>query len=291
MPPAPPTRVALGVDIGGTNIRAARVDHDGRVEWRHALRTDSGPDPVALVIELCRAGLDDRVTAIGIGVPGRLDQRRSTVLSSGFVELAGRHLGEVVGGALGRPARLENDAAMALIAERRLGAARGSRDVVLFTAGTGIGGAVMVGGELVRGRGNAGQLGHLALERAGPVCNCGRRGCSETLASGTALGHLMETAGLAEGTSVEDLLARPGEPAAAEVLERWSGAWRAAIDTVVAVLDPKLVVIGGGLGAPVVSALEGSRAATSPWFDCPVVAAELGDDAGVIGAGLHALGD
>ncbi|MEX1344536.1 MAG: ROK family protein [Candidatus Limnocylindrales bacterium] len=286
---APAIRVALGVDIGGTNIRAARVDEDGHVEWQRTIATDSGPEPTALVVELCREGLDDAVEAVGIGVPGRLDGERTTVLSSGYVELAGQRLGQVVGSALGRPVRLENDAAMALIAEHRLGAAVGAQDVVLFTAGTGIGGALAVGGKLLRGRGNAGQLGHLALDRSGPACNCGRQGCSEMLASGTALGHLMRANGLAPGTSVEALLERPDEPAAAAVLGRWSAAWRAAIDTVVAVLDPELVIIGGGLGAAVVAALETSRAATSPWFDCPVAAADLGDDAGVIGAGLCAL--
>lgn len=289
MSPALPFGSAIGVDIGGTNIRAARIDPAGQHSGLRRVRTDSSSQASELVVELCSELLDDEVRAIGIGVPGRLDRTRSTVLSSGYVELAGQRLGEVVADATGRPTVLENDAGMALYAELRVGAASGARDVVLFTAGTGIGGAVTVDGELLRGRGNAGQLGHLTLERGGLACNCGRSGCSEVLASGTALGHLIEAAGLADGTTVESLLERPQDPDATRVLERWGGAWRAAIDSVVAVLDPELVVIGGGLGAAVVQTLELTHPTTSSWFACPVVPATLADDAGVVGAGLLAL--
>ena len=290
MSPAPSRDWAIGVDIGGTNIRAARVDTEGHMADLRKVRTDSGPDAPSLVIGLCQELLDDEVEAIGIGIPGRLDHERTTVLSSGYVELSGLRLGEAVGGAMGRPAVLENDAGMALIAELAIGAASGADDVVLFTAGTGIGGAVAVGGELLHGRGNAGQLGHLALDDGGPRCNCGRRGCSEVLASGTALRHLLRDAGLPAATTIETLLQqRASDPAATEVLERWGRAWRDAIDTVVAVLDPELVVIGGGLGAAAVATLEVTHPTTSPWFECPVVPARLGDDAGVIGAGLRAL--
>lgn len=289
MAPALPVGPAIGVDIGGTNVRAARVDEAGRPSGLRKVPTGSGDDPASLVIELCRELLDDGVQAIGIGIPGRLDRERTTVLSSGYVELAGQRLAEAVASALGRPAVMENDAGMALVAELRAGAAADADDVVLFTAGTGIGGAVASGGRLLRGRGNAGQLGHLALDRRGPACNCGRRGCSETLASGTALGHLIEAAGLPAGTSAESLLQRREEAAPAQVLLAWGGAWRDAVDTVVAVLDPELVIIGGGLGGAVVATLEATHPTTSPWFTCPVVPARLGDDAGVVGAGLLAL--
>lgn len=284
-----PIRSAIGVDIGGTNIRAARIDADGQLSRPRRIPTDSGPDAASLVIDVCRELMDDSVEAVGIGVPGRLDGDRSTVLSSGYVELAGQRLGEVVGAAVGRSAVLENDAGMALVAEMRLGAATEVDDVVLFTAGTGIGGAVAVGGELLHGRGNAGQLGHLTLERGGAECNCGRRGCVEMLASGTALGHLIEDAGLPTGTTVETLLEGRADAPMSAVLDRWAAAWRDAIDTVVAVVDPELVIIGGGLGHAVVAALEVTRPTTSQWFACPVLPAHLGDDAGVIGGGLRAL--
>lgn len=289
MAPALPTGSAIGVDIGGTNVRAARVDAAGHVRERRRLPTDTTTGLAGLVIELCRELLDDEVAAIGIGIPGRLDAERRTVLSSGYVDLAGQPLAGTVAEAIGRPAVMENDAAMALFAELRVGAAAEAENVVLFTAGTGIGGAVAIGGRLRHGRANAGQLGHLALERGGPRCNCGRTGCAEMSASGTALGHLIEAAGLPPDTTIESLLARRDEQDAAAVLDAWGGAWRAAIDTVVAVLDPELVLIGGGLGASAVATLKVTHPTTSPWFECPVLPARLGDDAGVIGAGLLAL--
>ena len=290
MSPAPPSGSAIGVDIGGTNVRAARVDRDGRLSGLLKVRTGSQPDPLELVSGLCRRLLDDDVEAIGIGIPGRLDGDGATVLSSGYVELAGQRLGDIIGGRVGRPVVLDNDAHMALLAELRLGAATDAGDVVMFTVGTGIGGAVALDREVLRGRGNAGQLGHLTLDPQGPECNCGRRGCSEVLASGTALGRLMEEAGLPPGTTAESLLERRADDTvAAGVLCHWARSWRDAIDTITAVLDPDLVLLGGGLGSAAVAALEACAPSVSPWFGCPVVPARLGDDAGVIGAGLRAL--
>jgi glucokinase len=107
--------------------------------------------------------------------------------------------------------------------------------------------------------------------------------------SGTALNGYIEEAGLPKGTTVERLLAASGDdPAAAAVLARWVAPWRHTIDTAIAALDPDLVVLGGGLGVAAAAALEGIVPG-SPWFECPVVAATLGDDAGVIGAGLRAF--
>lgn len=282
--------VTIGVDIGGTNVRAARVTRDGQLSGRLKVRTDSDADLPGLVTDLCARLLDEEVEAIGVGIPGRLDRDGTTIRSAGFVALAGQPLGASIGRAVGRPVVLENDAHMALLAELRLGAARGIDHVVMFTVGTGIGGAVAVDRTVLRGRGNAGQLGHLALDPGGPPCNCGRRGCAEVLASGTAMNRLIRESGLPPATTAEMLLSRRFEdPVAAGVLHRWAGAWRDAIDTAVAVLDPDLVVLGGGLGAAAVAALEACFPATSAWFECPVVPARLGDDAGVIGAGLRAF--
>jgi len=281
--------VAIGVDVGGTNVRAARVDRAGRLSGHVRVGTDSGSDPSGLVIDLCRALLDDGVVSIGVGIPGRLDRDRTTVISSGYVDLAGVRLGEVVEQAIGLPVTLENDAHVALLAELRLGAAAYAEHVVLFTVGTGIGGAVAMDRAVIRARGNAGQLGHLAIDPAGPACNCGRRGCSEVMASGTALNHLTADAGLG-GTTAEALLERrQTDPVAADVLRRWASAWRDAIDTVIAVLDPDVVVLGGGLGRVAVTALEAYAPSMSEWFRCRIVPAGMGDDAGVIGAGLRAL--
>ena len=284
-----PPRVTIGVDVGGTNVRAARIGPDGAVSGLRKVRTDSQPSVVDLIESLVRDLVDDDVAAVGVGIPGRLGRGGRTVLSAGFVDLAGIALGEVLCARIGRPVVLDNDAHMALVAELAVGAATGADDVVMFTVGTGIGGAVAVAGEVLRGRGNAGQLGHLTVDPAGPMCKCGRRGCSEVFLSGTALKGYIEDAGLPKGTTVERLLVAAGDdPTAAAVLARWVAPWRHAIDTTIAAFDPDLVVLGGGLGVAAVAALEGIVPA-SPWFECPVVAATLGDDAGVIGAGLRAF--
>lgn len=284
-----PTGVTIGVDVGGTNVRAARIGPDGAILGLRKVRTDSLPSVVDLIESLVRGLLDNDVVGVGVGVPGRLDRDGRTVLSAGYVNLAGIALGEVLGARIGRPVALENDAHMALFAELAVGAATGAENVVMFTVGTGIGGAVAVARTVLRGRGNAGQLGHLTIDPAGPVCKCGRRGCSEVFLSGTALTGYMEDAGLPKGTTVERLLVDSrDDPTAAAVIARWVTPWRAAIDTTIAALDPDLVVLGGGLGVAVATALRGTAQA-SPWFECPVVAATLGDDAGVIGAGLRAF--
>jgi glucokinase len=283
-----PRGVTIGVDIGGTNVRAARIDPAGTVSGLLKVRTDSSPSVPDLVEALVRLLLGDDVVAVGIGIPGRLDRGGRTVLSAGFANLAGVAIGELLSDRIARPVVMDNDAHMALVAELAVGAAREADDVVMFTVGTGIGGAVAVSRRVLSGRGNAGQLGHLTVDPAGPPCKCGRHGCSEVFLSGTALNRYIEDAGLPKGTPAERLLAARNDGAAAAVLARWVTPWRHAIDTVVATLDPDLVLLGGGLGVAAVAALQGS-ASGSPWFDCPVASAALGDDAGVIGAGLRAF--
>lgn len=287
-----PGGVTIGVDIGGTNIRAARVASDGTLDGHVRVRTEPGPEVAAQIRGLVADLLDARVRAVGIGVPGRIAPDGETILSAGYVRLAGVRLGAEVRDATGLPVVLANDAHMALVAELAIGAAAGARDVALFTVGTGVGGAVAIGGRLHTGRGNAGQLGHLAHAPDGPLCNCGRRGCAEVYASGTALAGRIRAAGLPEGTTVQALLARHTEDAAAaDVLRAWAAAWRDTIDTAVAALDPDVVVLGGGLGAEAHAALAAyAPESPSSWFPCPVVAARLGDAAGVIGAGLLAAG-
>ncbi len=198
------------MDIGGTNVRAARVDPQGRLTGHIKVPTGSGPTTTDLVRDLVDRLIDDDVLAVGIGIPGRLDRDGASILSAGYVDLAGLQLGELIGTSIGRPVVLDNDAHMALAAELALGAAIDADHVVMFTVGTGIGGAVAASRAVLRGRGNAGQLGHLTLDPGGPECKCGRRGCSEVYTSGTALSRHIREAGLPDGTSAEHLLRAPG---------------------------------------------------------------------------------
>lgn len=273
----------IGLDIGGTHLRGARVGADGTIEAR--AKDASGPDPQA-VLDRCLSLIarlrTPGATGIGIGVPGQVDAASRRVLSGGFVDLSGLDLAARVEAAAGLPVTLENDAAMALLGEARAGAARGHASAAMLTIGTGIGGAVLEGGRLLRGGGVAGQLGHMIVPGGGP-CVCGRTGCVETASSGTAFAAHLARAGLPAGTRAEELTA--DDPHG--VLRAWAAPLRAAIDTLVAVCNPGLVVIGGGAGAAMARALALVPPARS-WFDAPVVPAALGDDAGVTGAALAA---
>jgi glucokinase len=289
MPPAPDT--AIGIDVGGTRLRIARVTHGGAMLDRHAepVRADRAgfAAQVAGLVGRFRGAGD---VAVGIGIPGRVDAATGAVLSAGFLDIAGLDLAAVLAEAAGLPARIENDATMALVAEAAT-RPEGPRGLTaMLTVGTGIGGAMTLDGRPWYGGGQAGQFGHIRVAEDGPPCNCGRRGCVETFSSGTALGRLMAEAGYPPGHRAEDLLdaAEAGEARAEAVRTAWAAPMRRAIDSLVAMADPRLLLIGGGLGAQMVRALE-ALVDPSPWFGFPIAAARLGDDAGVIGAGLRAF--
>ncbi|KQT51955.1 transcriptional regulator [Aureimonas sp. Leaf454] len=277
---------SIGIDIGGTHLRAARVDGEGRILAR--ARAASSPDPAVVLdrIEALVAEIDDAsVAGIGIGVPGRVDFEARRVLSGGYVDLSATPLAERLEARFKHPVVIDNDASMALLGEAAVGAARGARHVVMLTIGTGIGGAILEGGRLVRARGTAGQLGHVSIDPKGLHCVCGKRGCVETVSSGTALGRHIKDAGLPAETTAAELLARQeaGEPVATSVLSAWAMPLRIAIDSLVASLDPEIVVLGGGLGHAAAAALA-SQPTDPSWYEAPVSPARLGDDAGVIGA-------
>ncbi|MCX5578778.1 ROK family protein [Kaistia terrae] len=287
----PDTSLAIGIDIGGTNLRAARVSGAGEILERVSERIDrDANNAIGRIIELVRQLDNVDVTAIGIGVPGRVDARRRTVLSGGYLNLAGAALAERVEVATGKPVIIDNDCNMALVAEIAAGAGRGRENVVMFTIGTGIGGAIVQEGQILRGRGTAGQLGHITVDVQGAACVCGRRGCVETTSSGTALARHIQEASLPADTSVDDILRRAakGNAAARRVLDAWAGPLRAAIDSASAAFDPDLVLLGGGLGKAAFKALQ-KVPALAPWYQYPVLPAALGDDAGVIGAAFCAL--
>lgn len=281
-------RNAIGIDIGGTNIRAARVSADGTI-----IAHQSGPTPrnaeeilsgLARMVAMLR---DGATAAIGIGAPGRVDGRTGQILSGGFVDLSVLPLAALLRQATGLPSLADNDANMALAAEAQLGAAKGHDHAVMLTIGTGIGGAILADGQIFHGGATAGQLGHITVNMAGLPCSCGRTGCLETESSGTALHRHMAAYGIPAGTRIGDLLVS-AQPAAQAAVMAWAVPLRAGIDSLVAAFGPEVVILGGGLGASAASALE-RVAAPSPWFQCPVTAARLGDEAGVIGAALAAL--
>lgn len=287
------TATAIGIDIGGTNVRSALVSSRGDILDRHTESVARDPEHVLhRVAALCRQLDQPGSVGIGVGIPGRVDARNKIVLSGGYLDLGGIAFAQRLEKACGKPVVIDNDCNMALAAESTLGAAQGCRDVVMFTVGTGIGGAVMLDGIPVRGRATAGQLGHLTVSAATLPCRCGRLGCVETASSGTALARLVAEAGLPVGTSVDALFEweADGDASARAVLDAWAVPLRDAIDSMVAAFDPEMVVLGGGLGGAARRALMRAPARSS-WFQYPIVAARLGDDAGVIGAALSAMAE
>jgi fructokinase len=249
----------IGIDLGGTKIEIACLDRDGAIRLRRRVPTprDDYAATVAAIAALVReaeAALG-RTGTVGIGIPGTLSARTGCVKNANSAWLNGRPLHEDLRAALGREPRIQNDANCLAVSEAVDGAAAG--DAVVFAAilGTGVGAGIAIGGRAHRGpNGIAGEWGHVPLpsprddERPGPSCWCGRRGCIETWLSGPALSsdHL-RVAG--ESLDAATLVARAetGDPACAAAMARWLDRLARGLATVVNVLDPDTIVLGGGL--------------------------------------------
>ncbi|HYE95954.1 MAG TPA: ROK family protein [Rubricoccaceae bacterium] len=261
MPDRTPDRnapVVVGVDLGGTGVKAGLVDHAGHVLDRFTLKTADFDDPRRLVEHLA-SEIEDRVgdrslVGVGVGAPNG-NGYRGTVENPpnlpwrGVVPLAA-WLGE----ATGVPSVLANDANAAALGEQHFGAARGMRDFLFITLGTGLGSGIVVAGELVCGHdGFAGELGHVIVEKNGRRCGCGRRGCLEQYASATGLVHTYRE--LAPGAPEEADAryvferAEAGEAAAEEAFERTAETLGLALANSVAYTEPEAIFLFGGLAA------------------------------------------
>ncbi|MDK4701930.1 ROK family protein [Rhizobium sp. CNPSo 4062] len=283
--------IAIGVDIGGTNIRAALVSAQGEILAKLSERTPTDP-LLALerVIAMARTLDTPEVLGIGVGIPGRVDVDSREILSGGILNLSSLDFVKRLETALQKPVVLENDCSMALIAEMRIGGAKGYQNVAMLTIGTGIGGAVAHAGRIYHGHKAAGQLGHICVSQDGPPCPCGRRGCVETFSSGTALRRHIAEAGLSVTTIREIFdMAAEGNDTAVRVLRQWATPLRAALDNIAATMDPEIILLGGGLGCDAARALA-DLPAPAPWFCPAILPAKLADDAGVIGSGLLIFG-
>jgi glucokinase len=306
--------LTVGVDMGGTNVRAAVVDPEGKVLAK--TRRDTPADDVEairevvvdIVSELAR---DHPVEAVGIGAAGFVDAARSTVLFAPNMAWRGEPLRTYVATMTGLPVVVENDANVAAWAEFRFGAARQAEDsAIMVTVGTGIGGGVVFGGELIRGaNGIAAELGHVLAVPDGHECGCGRRGCLEQYASGKALARFAQegakddqagAAALLELAGGEvDAITGPMVTTAAKAGDRVACAAFARIGywlglglvDLVQILDPQVLVVGGGVSEAGELLLGPTREAYGQSFGArgrfPVAgirAAEMLNSAGVVGA-------
>jgi glucokinase len=308
-------RRAVGIDVGGTKIAALRLGLDGSVDAAKVFPTPASDQEAALpAIEAAVAAvMDDDVAAIGIGMAGLIDVRAGVLLVTPNLVWRNLPLAEHVQAAFGMPVMVDNDATAAAWAESRLGASRGHDDSLFVGVGTGIGGGIVTGGRIVRGaHGFAGEIGHVIVEPDGPQCGCGNRGCWEQVASGLAItragGRAVQDhpdsaiARLADGDpervtgELVTEAARTGDAVAVRIFAEVGRRLGEGVAGLVNVLDPDIVVIGGGAGeageillAPLRIAFTASLEGADVRPDVPIVPASLGNDAGAIGAGLLAL--
>jgi fructokinase len=298
----------IGIDLGGTKIEGLVLDADGTERSRKRVSTPQGDagaivSAIAALVSELEAAVGARCT-VGLGTPGSLSPRTGLLRGSNTVCLNGLPLDRLVSEALERPIRMANDANCFALSEAVDGAARGARVVFGVIVGTGTGAGVVVDRAVIAGRhGIAGEWGHNPLpwagedELPGPRCYCGKRGCLETWLSGPgfARDHL---ARLADGgvaidgpapSAIEIVrAAEAGDALARESLERYAGRMARGLATIVDVLDPDVIVLGGGMSnvAPLYSLVREQLSSWvfSDYVDVPVVAAAHGDSGGVRGA-------
>jgi glucokinase len=304
---------AIGVDIGGTKIAAGVVDDDGTVLAQ--LRRDTDPNAPGeierTVVELVRdLSALHPVEAVGVAAAGFVSSDRSTVLFAPNIAWRDHPLRERLAESISLPIVVENDANAAGWAEFRFGAGRDVRDMVMLTIGTGLGGAVVIDSRLLRGaHGVAAEIGHMRMVPDGHMCGCGHEGCWEQYASGRALTRQARAAAVAHPERAEALLAMAGGearkikgPYVTHVAHRGDelgiellaelGMWIGqGIADVVAILDPALVVIGGGVAGAGDLLLEPTREAFANALSARghrpeplIVGAELQNEAGIVGA-------
>ncbi len=305
----------IGIDLGGTNIAAGLVDEKLSIAARDSVRTPRGAENVvremeALVRSLCeQAGINfQEIESVGIGSPGSIDTGAGTVIYSNNLGFDNVPLAGMLSGALGVPVRIGNDANVAALGEFHAGAGKAYESMVLVTLGTGVGGGIILGGKIYDGfNGMGGEVGHMTVVKDGAPCTCGRKGCWEAYASATGLIRLtkaaMESNPNSLMVSIADekgkvsgrtafLAARQGDSAAEAVVSEYCSFLACGAANLINLFQPAVLCFGGGVSHEgqylidrVLPLLESEL---YPVGEKKTVLrlAELGNDAGIIGAAM-----
>ena len=305
--------VVFAADLGGTHLRFATVDHDGKISLRHMQTTPQTENPNEIVRALLDAVREaqmhteesgGKITAVSVAVPGTVNVAEGVVVKAPNVPcLDGFRLGAALESELEFPVVLENDANAAAIGEMWRGAGRGRQTMICVTLGTGVGGGIILDGKLWRGvDGSAAEIGHIGVDPfAGVACTCGSRGCLEVYASATAVVRMTRESRPRYPNSTlhntEDLTSKKiyeagidGDELAIEIFRRMGVYLGIGLASLINVLNPEIVIIGGGLsnGWDLFEkhmhqqVLE--RAFPIPAGRVKILRAECGDDAGLLGA-------
>lgn len=288
--------IRIGVDFGGTKIEAAALDAQGRLQARVRASSprdyQAGLEAVAALVAEAERQAGARAPAVGVGGPGSVSPATGLIRGANSTQLNDRPFPADLAAALGRPVRYANDANCLALSEATDGAAADSRVVFAAILGTGVGAGITVGREIVAGRNAfAGEWGHAPLpwprdeEYPGPACWCGRRGCMELFVSGPAFARDHGGGLTAEAATAE---ARAGGKAAQAALDRYVDRLARGLAVVCDVLDPDVIVLGGGM-SNVDELYARLPAAIAPHvfsdvFETPVRKAAHGDSSGVRGA-------
>ena len=293
----------IGIDIGGTKALAVRLDEGGVSGERH---TATRSDPlIDIALDAVRGVWTDDVEAVGVGIAGLVQWPEGVLAWGPHVHGTNVPLKDLLEEELGVPVAVDNDANVAAFGERLAGAARGFDDFLLVTLGTGIGGAIVIDGSVYRGESFAGEWGHIRHDPTGLLCDCGKRGCWETVASGPALVRLARevmslnpdgslAVGLGSGAITgEDVTAAAdsGDEVARGLVAEVGSELGRGLANLIAIFDPELIVVGGGLGSVGESLLGPARRVAADALHGgnhrllpPILVAGAGPRAGAIGA-------
>lgn len=310
------SRIVVGVDIGGTKVAAGLVNAQGEIlaRSRTPMATAGPPSSGLTAVSTAILGLfpdssaQNDITAIGICAPGPLSPKTGVIINPPNLAIWHNYpLAEEMRRVFNVPVKIDNDGNAAALAEVKWGAARGYSNVFYATVGTGIGAGIILDGHIYHGRtGAAAEGGHVGIDSTGPVCNCGKRGCIETLAAGPAIARrarqklgqnprsvLMEMAGGDIHMVTSEMVGRAnalGDPVAKEVMNETLDLLAYWLGNIIDLLEPDVIVIGGGVSSLLAPFLEEIRerwrgAVINPTpMNIPLVLAHYGEDAGIAGA-------